>query len=662
MFIRKLDPAAFEDEYGVKGRRLYPWPDVVTPPFGSMMTIIAPGKSISRHNHHEAETFLVIRGQGTMTVDDEQAPVASGDVIYTPPYSNHAFLNTSADDDLHVISSWWEDTALLDEVERARAAEPGARRVLVTATPPTVNGDLHLGHLSGPYVAGDVLTRFLRLTGRQAGYVSGADDHQSYVALKAAQTGETPRAVADRFAEAIPQTLAAADVALDVFSRPSHSRHHAQFVQEFFGRLIEKGVIRRQSGKALFGERSGRYLFEAHVSGRCPHCGDGCDGNACETCGRPNDCVDLLEPRAKGDGEPLVVREVERLVLPLEEHRAQLEAFHAAVDMPPHLQALCEAMLADGLPELTLSHPTDWGIPVPGMDGQCFYVWAEMAPGYLAATQELAEGQGLPGWEAYWKDPAAEVVQCFGFDNGWFHAVLFPVLWSAYDAEIRLPSTFVVNEFYLLEGEKFSTSRGHAVWAREFVQQESADRARWYVSRDRPEGRQTSFSRPAYEAALAAGPSGLWMPWLQRLGRDLAADCDGRAPVTGGYSLAQQRFFARLRELEAQLRRAYEPRGFSPPRVERLLHELVVEADAFGHEQQPLAALPGRSSERRTALALQLAAARLLAVAGAPLLPGFAARLLEALGEAPGGPNVWRDEPAFLAGGQDVSGLTTIAF
>ncbi|WP_368737243.1 class I tRNA ligase family protein, partial [Acinetobacter baumannii] len=33
---------------------------------------------------------------------------------------------------------------------------------LVTAGPPTPNGDLHLGHLSGPYLAGDILTRYLR--------------------------------------------------------------------------------------------------------------------------------------------------------------------------------------------------------------------------------------------------------------------------------------------------------------------------------------------------------------------------------------------------------------------------------------------------------------------------------------------------------------------
>lgn len=33
------------------------------------------------------------------------------------------------------------------------------KKILVTATPPTTNGDLHLGHLSGPYLGADVYTR-----------------------------------------------------------------------------------------------------------------------------------------------------------------------------------------------------------------------------------------------------------------------------------------------------------------------------------------------------------------------------------------------------------------------------------------------------------------------------------------------------------------------
>ena len=52
-------------------------------------------------------------------------------------------------------------------------------KFLVTITPPTPNGDLHLGHLAGPFLAGDVCARVLRQLGHETLLVSYSDDYQS---------------------------------------------------------------------------------------------------------------------------------------------------------------------------------------------------------------------------------------------------------------------------------------------------------------------------------------------------------------------------------------------------------------------------------------------------------------------------------------------------
>ncbi|WP_371924820.1 class I tRNA ligase family protein [Pseudomonas sp. R5(2019)] len=52
-------------------------------------------------------------------------------------------------------------------------------------TPPTPNGDLHLGHLSGPFLAADVMQRVLRQRGHDVLFVSYSDDYQSYLPRKA---------------------------------------------------------------------------------------------------------------------------------------------------------------------------------------------------------------------------------------------------------------------------------------------------------------------------------------------------------------------------------------------------------------------------------------------------------------------------------------------
>lgn len=255
--------------------------------------------------------------------------------------------------------------------------------------------------------------------------------------------------------------------------------------------------------------------------GDCPHCGSRSNGNACEPCGRPNDCADLLDAHCTLCGERPVLRDCRRLYFPLARFADDLAAFWRRVDMPPHLRALCEVMAADGLPEIAVSHPGDWGIPVPveGLGDQRVHVWFEMAPGYL---REHAQARGHL--------PATPPVQFFGIDNGYFHALLFPAAFTAYDRSIPLPRAFVVNEFYRLEGLKFSTSRQHAMWAHEELARTSPDVLRYHVLTDRPEGRQTSFSL----TDLARSRDHLtrdWNDWLDGLFTAVADACEGRAPA-----------------------------------------------------------------------------------------------------------------------------------
>jgi methionyl-tRNA synthetase len=659
MFLRKTSLEKFSEEYGVASLRLYPWRDVVTPPFGSMLTRVAPGKESSRHNHHEGETFFIVAGSGIAKIGDETLPVAAGDLLYAPPFTSHTIHNTDAERELVSLAVWWEDM----ELARGAPAQQvsGAQRLLVTATPPTVNGNLHLGHLSGPYLAADIFARAQRMMGREVVYTSGADDHQSYVVRKALQEKATPRATTARYTAEIGRSLELADIRMDLFALPSTSKHHGKLVQALFRRLWDAGHIVARDAPSLHCEKCDRYLFEAHVGGRCPHCGAGSDGCACEACGLPNDCVDLREPRCKHcDGAP-VVRTVKRLYFRLSRFESALREYWRTVRMPPHLAAVCEKMAALGLPDVAVSHRTDWGIRVPieGFEDQCIYVWFEMAPGYLASTQEVLEAKGSGrDWSDLWKTDGAAVVQFFGIDNGWFHGVLFPAVWHAFDAGIRPPVAFVVNEFYRLEGQKFSTSRKHAIWASDFLEKESADAARFYLTFDRPETTQTSFSLDEYRRVVNSELVERWQGWLRELGQRAVEEFEGRAPVTGGYAPEHRAFLARVHDLIARVGAAYSLESFSSVRAVRLLIELVGSAREFAQDQGYLRGIAARRDERRTAIALELMAAAALAMLAAPVMPGFAARLRQALGFGDGeAAQPWVGEPRLLPGGQDVSAL-----
>jgi methionyl-tRNA synthetase len=660
MFIQKLDPEKFSQAFGILCQYVYPWQDVVKPPFGSMWCIVGPGQTATSHNHHEGETFIIMEGSGVLTVDGTSAEVTVGDIIYLPPLSMHALRNTSQESTLRFLSVYWEDIALLNEqvarkMEDEQSAAP--KRVLVTATPPTPNGDLHLGHLSGPYVAADIYTRYLRMRGSDARYISGADIHQSYVALKGRQIGAAPAATASRFSDAMAQTLHAAEVELDLFAQPSTSEHHIQFVQGFFKKLYEDGKFIVKDADSLFCESCAMYLFEAHVRGKCPHCGAGASGNACEDCGRPNDCIDLVDPTCIHCRNTPSKRVFKRLYFPLSQYHEQLASYFASVNMNMHMRVLCDKMLSDGLPDISISHISDWGIPVPldEFAGQTLYVWFEMAPGYLSATQEAL--QAAPGgqeWRRFWQGDDAKVVQFFGFDNGYFHAVLFPALFMAYDPAIKLPATFVTNEFYRLDNLKFSTSRVHAIWGSEFIGPVPSDIVRFYLSYDRPETEQTNFTLSAFKQTVQRELIDSWQPWLQQLKAKVLHEYDGIVPEAGAWLPDHRRFYNSLKQVTEQAMTAYADVTFSPQRVTRLSSELVRTARAFGKAEEYANQVPARQAHRRTGIALELLAAKTLALLIAPIMPHFAQQIAEDLGyQSP--LSTWEEVPSMVPGGQRIT-------
>jgi methionyl-tRNA synthetase len=287
-------------------------------------------------------------------------------------------------------------------------------------------------------------------------------------------------------------------------------------------------------------------------------------------------------------------------------------------------------------------------------------VWFEMCPGYLAATQQVADDRGGGDWRDYWTDHDADIVQFFGFDNGYFHALLFPALLMAYDASIRLPSAFATNEFYLLDGEKFSSSREHAVWAREFAVTQPADWVRFYLSADRPEHARTNFTNAGFDAVTQHELQQRWLDWLTGVGRRVVEVCDGRAPGTGPYTATQKRFFNEMTGAIRRMEDAFDHTAFSPPTATRVLCEFVRTASSFEASQTHLIGVPGCGDELSTGLALELAAARLFATIAAPIVPDLSSRLWSALGFGVDGPTDWEPAPVFVPSGQYVSGLTDL--
>lgn len=627
--IEKYDLKKSTNEYGVLCQRRYPLENKeFESPFGGMFATVAPLATSQPHDHHEVESFIVFKGKGVMKVGDEESMVEEGDVVYIPAFNEHSLTNISETEELIYYSIWWEN-------ETSKKKESNKVKYLITATPPTPNGDLHLGHLSGPFTGADILKRYLKAKGNEVYYITGADDHQSYVPFKGEQQNRSARNVADYFGEEIYQTLKMANIQPDLFVKPIESKNHITYVQNFFLDLYERGLLVEKEVEAFYCEPCEKFLYEAHIKGVCPHCQNDSDGNACEKCGQPNQCIDLGDARCKSCSHTPSKRKIKQLFFPLNQYASQLDNYYKDLHTGAHLRSLFQTMLNEGLPDIPVTHVSDWGIQVPveGYENQTIYVWFEMAPGYLSATNDLIETNNLSvQFDQLWKDSSTQVINFFGFDNGYFHSVLFPALYMAYDDKLQLPKTMVTNEFYNLEGLKFSTSRNHAVWGKELLQDYDSDVVRYYLSLTRPEVEQTNFVMEDFKKTIDSELIKKWGTWLSKatsVSPDLLQDVLLDSKKLTSYQLM---FFNRINELYQMICSAYEPNTFSPQHATKSLNTLVEEASRFSQLESDHSLMTYSTLQKTNTKLLELFAAKVLSITAYPVMPEFAQKLWTNLG------------------------------
>lgn len=602
---------------------------------GASWVRIRPGASSHSHQHDESEVFVFVKGSGELLVNGERHKAGPGTVVRFAPFETHVIENTG-DTDLMLLSFYWRDpdqsARSLDGVRRRFDGRP----VFVFSTPPTPNGDLHLGHLSGPYLGADVFVRFQRMNGTSAWHLTGSDDFQSYVVTTAAREGRTPAEAAAYYSAEILQTLRLMDIVPDQYTVTSTNEDYQAGLRRFFSRLVTSGAVREHSGPALFDAETGGYLYEVDVAGRCPRCGARTGGNICEDCGEPNTCVDLVEPTATGSAAAPAPRlgDVARYSIALHDFRADIEAHHHLGRVPTRLRELADRVFRRPRLEIAVTHPAPWGVrPAEDTDGeQVIWAWPEMAFGFLYDIEALGRRLGHR-WQADQPQPDWKIVHFFGFDNSFYHSILYPALYKAAFPDWNPDIDYNVNEFYLLDGGKFSTSRRHAIWGKEILGPDSVDAIRCYLSRTRPEAVRTNFERGAYESYVRTVLQDGWQRWLSDLGSRVSERFGGQAPDAGIWTPEHTAFLARLSTRLTAVTRALSPDEFSLNHAVRELEGLVEDATAFAGLEETTARIDGWHDESRTAIALELAAARLLARCAAPIMPRFAARLAAALGE-----------------------------
>lgn len=482
------------------------------------------------------------------------------------------------------------------------------RTFSLTTAIPYVNAKPHLGHAL-EYIQTDLIARHQRQLGKEVFFLSGADENSLKNVQAAEKEGISTRELVDRNTQGFIDLLAALEVSTDDFIR-TVSEKHFNGVQKLWSACRPEDIYKK-SYKGLY-----------------------CVG--CEAFYTPDELVDGKCPEHKTVPETI---EEENYFFRLSAWQEELERRIASDELriiPEFRKNEVLSFIRGGLQDFSISRSQararNWGIPVPGDDGQVVYVWFDALGNYITALDYAAEGGGEgERFKKYW--PCDLHVIGKGIIR--FHAVYWPAMLLS--AGVELPRGLFVHGYVTVEGEKMSKSLGAVVDPAELVVRYGVEPVRYYLARYIHPVQDSDFSiaalEQAYTSDLANGIGNLLSRSLTMIEKQCAGEIIP-VPLEGDGP-----FHAAARAVRAKLEETFtlfenHMAGYEFDRAFAKVWEGVAALDKFINDGAPwsLAKDPARRDDLLLILYVCAEGLRMLAALIAPAMPKTAAEIWRRIG------------------------------
>jgi methionyl-tRNA synthetase len=478
----------------------------------------------------------------------------------------------------------------------------------LTVAIPYVNARPHLGY-AYELVLADVAARARRALGPgSVRFLGGTDDYALKNVLAAEAAGVPTQVFVDEHAARFAALAPALDLSFDDFIRTSADERHVPAVHRLWRAVAARGDLYRR-----------RYA-----------------GDYCVGCEQFLDPAGLVAGRCPEHGRPTERVEEDNWFFRLSAYRGLIEDLVAGGRLrvtPEPFRNEVLAFVRGGLDDISVSRSAararGWGVPVPDDPGQVIYVWFDALTNYISAL-----GYGDPAsaaFRSWWAGPG-ERVHVVGKGIVRFHAVFWPAFLAS--AGEPPPTRVHVHPYLTVDGAKLSKSAGTALDPGAVATDYGTDALRWWFARAVHPTVDTGFTVKRLVARanedLAGGlgnVAGRIVTLVHRRLGGVAPEAAAGPGIAAAQGLAG-RVLAALAD--------FDLRGGS-----RLVVEAVAALNRDLEETRPwaLGGDPARRAELEAVLGRQLATARALAQASAPIVPRLAARLGARLAPAgPGGP------------------------
>lgn len=336
----------------------------------------------------------------------------------------------------------------------------------ITTAIPYVNAKPHIG-FALELVQSDVMARHQRIAGLDTYFLTGVDEN-SLKNVRAAEAAHlTTQQLCDQNSQLFQDLVKQLNISVDQFVRTSSAQHYTGAQALWSACRAEDIYTKTYQGLYCVGCEA-YYSGTELIDGKCPE-------------------HHILPEEF----------EEENYFFRLSAYQATLKRLIEGGDIqiyPKFRKNEVLSFISMGLEDFSISRSRarakQWGVPVPGDDGQVMYVWFDALSNYLTALGYGSAHTEL--FQRYW--PAD--IHVIGKGISRFHAVYWPAMLLS--AGLPLPKSIFIHGYVSVNGQKMSKSLNNVVDPFSLIHSYGADAVRYYLLREIPPAEDGDFSEEKF--------------------------------------------------------------------------------------------------------------------------------------------------------------------
>jgi len=360
-----------------------------------------------------------------------------------------------------------------------------------------VNDKPHIGH-AYTTVLTDVLTRYHKLFGFDAFFMTGVDEHGQKVQKAAAAKGVSPQEHVDEYYVHFKDLWAKLNIDYGHFIRTTDD-YHKKFVRDSLQSLFDKGEIYSKEYSGWYSVGEERFFEESElVDGKDP-----ISGRAVEWLNEKNYFFKMSNYQQK-------------LIDHINNNPSWI--------LPDFRRNEVLGFLKKPLNDLCISRPKSrlaWGIPLPFDEDFVTYVWVDALENYMSGVKDRKHADGSPLWPADF--------HLIGKDILTTHCVYWPTIIMAMGWE--LPKHVLAHGWWLIDGSKMSKTSGTGVNPMDYIENYGVDVFRYFLIREMVVGQDATFGHDSFVRRINSDLANDLGNGLNRIHKLILTHFDGKTPA-----------------------------------------------------------------------------------------------------------------------------------